>query len=286
MVVRKKNLLDAFREAAPEGRKASEFSQPTSSSVGGPFAAPHRKAAEPSAPERDDPRTSPEAERPIPPKYASAPTKLVTPRGPTRPPTVEEEGEFDAPKIPSTLEQALADKTLRAVVAVVALIALGAFLAGRMSADPTQAADSGSAATTSSGPGLIERRQGTSPSTGKNLAEKNLAAAKMGTEDDRAFMDPANKYTIRLIQYDNTEANLERAQATAEHLRRKEALPVVGPISMGKILVLTAGHSPKIADLGSLLKHVRGLHGPPPQDKGLPFADAYVVNIDDVVKRD
>jgi hypothetical protein len=108
----------------------------------------------------------------------------------------------------------------------------------------------------------------------------------MGTEDDRLFMLPANKFTIRVIQYDANEANLERARATAEHLRRKEGLPIVGPISMGRILVLAAGHAPKTTDLDALLRHIQALPGPPPQEKSRPFASAYVVNIDDVVKRD
>jgi hypothetical protein len=260
MVVRKKNLLDAFREAAPEGRRASADSPP-SSPAGGPFAAPARTSA-PSA----EPAAGSGAARtpPSTPEARESATRIELPSG------------------PSTLEQALADKTLRAVVAIAALIALGAFLAGRMSHGDAAAAEP--AASNAGGPGILSA--GGAGSAGRDLAEKNLAAAKMGTEDDRAFMDPANKYTIQLIQYDNTESNLERAHATAEHLRRKERLPIVGPIARGKFLVLAAGHTPKIADLADLLAHVKGLAGPPPQEKMQPFASAYVVNIDDVVKRD
>jgi hypothetical protein len=265
MVVRKKNLLDAFREAAPEGKRASEPSRQSApgsssspSSVGGPF------ASQPSNP---------------PPGPSSRP--------PARPPEDSPEIDFESTRIPSTLELAFADRTLRAVVGIVALIVLGAFVVGRMNADPTEAADgSARADDRSSGPGVIERAGASSTSAGGDLVQRNVASAKMGTEDDRAFMDPANKVTIRLIQYDNTETNLELARTTAEHLRRREGLPVVGPISMGKILVLAAGHAPRIDDLQGLLKHVKTLPGPPPQEKRQPFADAYIVNIDDVVKRD
>jgi len=258
MVVRKKNLLDAFREAAPEGRKASELSQPTSTPAGGPFAASARPAAA-------EPKPS---AVPVPPKTRE----------------LSSASDFEMPRVPSMFQQALADKTLRAVVVVAALIALGAFLIARLGGESEPPVDP--VAATTSGPGVIERANGASPSAGLDLAEKNHAAAKMGSEDDKAFMDPANKYTMRLIQYDNSPANLERAHATAEHLRRKEGLPVVGPISMGNVLVLAAGHEAKIAELDALLKHVKALAGPPPQDKTKPFASAYVVNIDDVVKRD
>lgn len=257
MVLRKQNLLDAFREAAPEGRKASELAQPPSTPAGGPFAASTRTSPTPVA-----------APRPSPP--------------PPKPPEPSA-GDFEMPEMPSMFQQAAGDKTLRAVVVLAGLVALAAFLIGRFSggeegADP--------AAEVASGPGRIERGPGAAPPAGADLAEKNRAAAMMGSADDKAFMDPSNEYTICLIQYDSSPANLERAHATAEHLRRKEGLPIVGPISMGNVLVLAAGHTPKVADLDNLLKHVKTLAGPPPQEQTRPFATAYVVNIDDVVKRD
>ena len=258
MVVRKKNLLDAFREAAPEGKRASELPQAPAGPAGGPFASSAR--AQPSGP-------GPSASVPPPRRPESRPAN-----------------DFEIPEMPSMFRQALADKTLRVIVVLVGVIGLGAFLIGRLNGGPAQAADPSTGA--AAGPGVLARGSGAVPSAGRDFAEKNHAAAKMGSEDDRAFMDPANKYTIRLIQYDSNEQNLERARLTAEHLRRKEGLPIVGPISMGNILVLCAGHSAKIADLDALLKHVKPLPGPPPQDKGKPFATAYVVNIDDVVKRD
>ena len=258
MVVRKQNLLDAFREAAPEGRKASELAQPPSTPAGGPFAASTRTSPTPVA-----------APRPAPP--------------PPKPPDPAA-GDFEMPEMPSMLRQAAADRTLRAVVLVTGLVALGAFLIGRLSGGGEEGADP--APEVSSGPGRIERGPGAAPPAGADLAEKNRAAAMMGSADDKAFMDPANDYTICLIQYDSSPANLERAHATAEHLRRKEGLPIVGPISMGNVLVLAAGHTPRVADLDRLLQHVKTLGGPPPQEQSRPFASAYVVNIDSVVKRD
>ncbi|MFN0009007.1 MAG: hypothetical protein ACKVXR_13985 [Planctomycetota bacterium] len=263
--MRKKNLLDAFREAAPEGRRASGSSPSPLSPAGGPFATPARPGP---------------LEEPDPPSVAPRASATLPPRAPEP----RAASEFEIPEIPSMFQQLLGDRVLRAVVVVAGVVVLGAFLIGRSGDDPAEAGESHAAAPT--GPGVLEHAGGAAPSAGGDFAQKNRSAAKMGTEDDRAFMDPANKYTIRLIQYDANEQNLERARATAEHLRRKEGLPIVGPISMGKILVLAAGHSPKISDLDALLKHVKALPGPPPQEKSRPFSTAYVVNIDDVVKRD
>jgi hypothetical protein len=62
-------------------------------------------------------------------------------------------------------------------------------------------------------------------------------------------------------------------------------VPVISPIHKGKAMIVVAGAAPKIKDLDRLLTHVRGLRGPNPQDESLPFKDAYVVNIDDLVER-
>jgi hypothetical protein len=248
MVVRKKNLLDAFRAASPEGRKAAPPSSPSSSGAGGPFA--------PSSPH--------------------APERPVTPR-------------FDAPRRSSALGRALADRSVRGILLVAVVVVVAAWFHGRWSAKPAEAASS--SARESAGPGVLARPGGGAPVVGAgagadaDLAQLNLSAARMGTADDQAFMDPANKYTVRLIQYDNDTDGLKRARDMVEFLRKKEGLPIVGPISIGKKLILAAGHAARIDQLEGLLGHVKALRGPPPQDKKLPFATAYVVNIDDVVKR-
>jgi hypothetical protein len=113
-----------------------------------------------------------------------------------------------------------------------------------------------------------------------------VMASESATSPGRALLDPASKYTVRLIQYEGGEANLARAHATAEHLRERCGVPVHGPYRIGKALILCAGQAPKVADLEPLLKRVRPLPGPPPQERSRPFASAYVVNIDDVLERD
>ncbi len=53
----------------------------------------------------------------------------------------------------------------------------------------------------------------------------------------------------------------------------------------GQALLVCVGAKPKTKDLETLVEFVRGLRGPPPEPKKPPFQDAYVVRIDDVLKR-
>jgi hypothetical protein len=253
MVLRKKNLLDAFRQAAPEGRKAAPPSAQSSSGAGGPFA--------PQAP------GAPRASEPAP-KIRFEPA-----------PSVSEPIDTEVKLPPSAIERLLADRTVRAAVLVLALIGIGAYFVSRFAATPTLAADQETSGN-DAGKGAL----GTGLAAGADLVEKNQAAARMGTAVDKAFMDPANRFTIRLIQYNNDEAGQKRARETAEFLK-KQAIPVVSPISLGKHVVLAADAKARTEDLAGLLKHLKTLAGPPPQEKQTPFSSAYVVNIDDLVKR-
>jgi hypothetical protein len=248
MVVRKKNLLDAFRQAAPEGRKSAVPSDKPASGAGGPFA-------------------------PTP-----GPSQASSARSTEKSPSLRFES-----GAPTLLARILSDRRVRAVVLVLALIGIGAYFSGRFSAKPAQAADAavaGDAAAADASRGALAK--GTA--AGSDLVEKNQAAARMGTAADKALMDPVNKFTIQLIQYKNDDAGKKLAQETAEYLR-KQAIPVVSPISLGKNVILVADAKPRTEDLTGLLKHLKLLPGPNPQDKQTPFSSALVVNIDKIVKR-
>ncbi len=236
MVVRKKNLLDAFRQAAPEGRKSAA------------------------------------------PSYKPASGAASSPRSTDTSPSLRFES-----GAPALFARILSDRRVRAVVLVAALIGVGAYFAGRFSAKPAQAADGvgvGDSAAADASRGALAK--GTA--AGADLVEKNQAAARMGTAADKALMDPVNKFTIQLIQYNNDAAGKKLAQETAEYLR-KQAIPVVSPISLGKSVILIADAKPRTEDLAGLLKHLKLLPGPNPQDKQTPFSSALVVNIDKIVKR-
>lgn len=245
MVLRQKNLLDAFRQAAPEARKTAtptvSASSPGSSGSGGPFAPANAPGS------RRDP--------------ASA------------------LGEFGEPR--ATPAPFLSSRRLRAALVAAVLLAAGAYLAVRLSSKGAQTGTSSAAGDAGdAGHGALSGGN----AAGADLVEKNQAAARMGSAADKALMDPANKFTIQLIQYRDDEAGRKLALETASYLR-KQAIPVVSPISLGKNVILVADAKPRTEDLAALLKHVKALPGPPPQDRQTPFSSALVVNIDKIVKR-
>lgn len=255
MVVRKKNLLDAFRRAAPEGRQAPAQVSRTSN-PGGPFA--HERKAE-TAPV---PELSPE------PKVASATDFSLEPS-----PRPEDDRR-------PALARLLSDPGFRLVVLVAALIGAGAYVAGRFGSRSAQASESAPAVVGDpTAQGVLA-----AGAAGEDAVEKNRAAARMGSPSDAAFMSLENKFTVRLAQYNNDEAGKRKAFETAEFLR-KLAIPVASPIEKGKVIILAAGAKPSTAELDGLLKVVRAQHGTGGQEKQLPFASAYIENIDALVKR-
>jgi hypothetical protein len=248
MVVHKKNLLDAFRRAAPEGRQAPpEVSR--SANPAGPFAHAKRK-------ESEEPAEASEAEFTL------------------------DRGERPEDDRRSALARLVTDPGFRLVVLVAALIGVGAWVAGRFGSKSAQASDRAPAiAADGAAQGVLA-----SGAAGEDAVEKNRAAARMGSPADAAFMNLENKFTVRLAQYNNDEAGRRKAFETAEFLR-KLAIPVASPIEKGKVVILAAGAKPSTGDLDGLLKVVRAQHGTGGQEKQLPFASAYIENIDALVKR-
>jgi len=257
MVVRKQNLLDAFRHAAPDGRKSALSAGIPPSAAGGPF-----------------------SPAPAPRTESAAPRPRFEPAG--RPSSAAED-ELPVPEIPSTFRWLLSERKFRAIVLAAVLVGVGAYFAGRFTAKPARAADP-RAGDVSSAADASRGALSDGIAAGASLVERNQAAARMGSPVDKAFMDPANKFTIQLIQYKDDDAGQKLARDTAEFLR-KQAIPVVSPVRLGKSVVLFADAKPKTSDLAGLLQHVKSLSGPPPQEKRTPFSSALVVNIDDVVKR-
>jgi hypothetical protein len=117
-----------------------------------------------------------------------------------------------------------------------------------------------------------------------------LAAAPAGepareaTLDDRRFRDPANLYTVRVIEYRNDERGRQLAWSCYEYLRR-EGLPVISPIEQGSAVILYVGASSDVPELDAIADFVSQMRGPPPQSRPREFEGAYRVNIDDVIQR-
>jgi hypothetical protein len=258
MVVRKKNLLDAFRQAAPEGRRAPA-QDAHSSKGGGPFAGGARRSEEAPQPTASNPLAGSD---PVP--HGDEPAEWTFENGPV-------------PDSRTGVARLVADPGFRLIVLVAVLIAGGAYAANRFGSKHVQAAPptSGEAA----GAGVLA-----SGAAGHDPAEMNEAAARMGSAMEQALMNKENKFTVRLAQYNNDAAGKTKAFETAEFLR-KLAIPVVRPIEKGNAVILIAGAKPRMEDLASLLKTVQAQHGTGKQQAQLPFASAYIQNIDDIVAR-
>lgn len=252
MVTHKKSLLDAFTASAPEGRGAVKRKSVAPPAAGGPFA----------------PVTTDGARRSM--QLGEAPRR-------------------------SLLARAVRDRTVQ-LATLGALVALGAAYwfqrpaeAGDASSGAEVALQAGVApgafARTPTSATSVETPAAAAP-TAADVARTNREAAQLGTAEDQAFHDPKNLCTVRVAQYKNDENGLKLARSTVAWLR-KEGYPAVQPIRTGdgKALIVCVGAKPKAKDLETLVEFVHGLRGPPPQPKQSPFRDAYVVNIDDVLKR-
>lgn len=258
MVARKQNLLEAFRAAAPESRAAQKRNPTAPPAVGGPFA---------------------------PPK-----------------PTAEREGtrlQFFEPQRPSLVQRMLHDRAVQLAVLLAAVAVAAAFLfkRGSTTADAAGATAGDHAAQSApptswdgvSNPALIPTpttKQGTPPTEPKSAKTPLATPPTNASEHDKAFWNLENKYTVRVAQYDNDENGLKAARAAVTYLLR-DGYPAVQPIQSGDgaALIVCVGALPKAKDLDPLLKDLRLLRGPAPQPKKPPFRDAYVVGIDDVLRR-
>ena len=160
------------------------------------------------------------------------------------------------------------------------VIATAAFFLGRASVATVDASTDG------------PREPETSASASERPAESSKAAAKApvaspasssqvsatpGTPAERALLDPANKYTVKLVEYEKGTDDAV-ALATLQWLESK-GLPAVAKFK-GARLFLLLGAAPSQKDLDELRDTAKAMAGPPPRNKPNEFHDAYVVNID------
>jgi hypothetical protein len=246
MVVRKKNLLDAFQASAPEGRAAQRRTEDARASAGGPFA-PIAEAGHGGS------RASDAAPSPRFPSGARAPM----------------------------WRRALADRAVQVALVLGVVVLGGAYWLARGRAPAT--AEAAGPASESAG-ALLRPTSGPRAGSDSDLAKQNAANARVNGKDDLALMDPANKYTVRVKSFGSDAAGKSAALALRDYLI-KEAFPAVSPIEIGKHWIVCVGHTDKKKDADAIASAIQRLRGPPPDSKKSAFEDAYVVNIDDVVKR-
>lgn len=134
------------------------------------------------------------------------------------------------------------------------------------------------------GSGEVAASPGASEADSKPGAD--LQTPRYGyTRHDEAFLDKKNRFTVQVATYANDEKGLVAARGAYAYLD-DEGVPAIQPIRSGdgRHLVLCVGYDPEKSALSPMLQHVAKLRGPKATKK-LPFEGAYVVAIDDVVRR-
>lgn len=93
---------------------------------------------------------------------------------------------------------------------------------------------------------------------------------------ERAFLDPANKYTVVVFTAENSEFGKSRAWAMHDYLA-DQTYPVVEPRHWKGEVKIFVGAAPTTGGLADLEVRLRQDPGP---DDSRPFYDAYVDNAD------
>ena len=124
---------------------------------------------------------------------------------------------------------------------------------------------------------LAETNEGSAPESGAD-------GASFYTEDDRAFYDPANRFTVRVIEFRNDERGKNLAWNCYYYLR-DEGLPAITPLGQGSSIILYVGASSNTGELQKVAEYISGMRGPPPQSRPGEFDGAYLVNIEDQIER-
>jgi hypothetical protein len=170
---------------------------------------------------------------------------------------------------------------LLGIVAVLAVVC--AFLLGRASVRGVAAASTDTATNAAS----------VAPQTPPtNEAINAPAAAAPQVEADRqarspaeqALLNPANVYTIKLLEYSRSETNQARALETLRYLTDVVQFPACVTSTSSRIVILV-GAAPKQSELDALLSRAKTIAGPPPLSRPAEFHDAYIDKIDKLFPR-
>lgn len=177
-----------------------------------------------------------------------------------------------------------------------------AFLLGRASVRPVEAAAGGTPNDASAGQGSpLGANPGASfptPADQGQAAPDEVAASARGaggalavraeptpvSAAEQALRDPRNIYTLKVADYVHNESSVRLAQDAARYLVESAGLPAC-LVLKGTRVYLLVGAAPRQVDLDELGRTVRQLKGPPPISKPAEFHDAYVEKIDKVFQR-
>jgi hypothetical protein len=184
---------------------------------------------------------------------------------------------------PSLVETLLHPENRGGLLVLVALGLTLAFLAGRASVGRVEAEES-STPVASREP---EKARATLPSPSGSPAAEAPAEPELSQEAqtpaERALLDPENRYTIKLVEYSNSERDEELAWETFYYLE-DQGLPAA-VLGRGQRLFIVLGAARQQAELDDLLQQAKTMKGPPPRNKKAEFFDAYVDKIDKFIQR-
>jgi len=88
-----------------------------------------------------------------------------------------------------------------------------------------------------------------------------FATAQAGSTHDQQFLNPANKYTVRVKTFPNDASGQGVGAARLHDYFVKENLPVILPIGQGKSCVVYVGHADKKKDADALATFIQRMHG-------------------------
>lgn len=176
---------------------------------------------------------------------------------------------------------------LKLLALVVALALVCAFLIGRASVRGVAAAN-GDTSTGSNDAGLVQQQQPEAPAasptaTGASTAQPTNVDRSPRALAEAALLDAKNVYTIKLIDYVNTEGNKRLANSTCNYVNEQGVLACVVNDS-GHISILVGAAATK-SELDALMLRCRTMNGPPPASKAAEFSSAYLERIDHVFPR-
>ena len=186
-----------------------------------------------------------------------------------------------APKPESPLRR---PDALQRLIALQVVITIAAFFLGRASVGGVEAAaPAGDAPAQTAQTARETPAQPTAkPAAAKPDDVKVLTSSDPGTAAELALMDPANRYTVKLAEYEKGRDDTIAAGTLA--WLRSQGLPAVAKFE-GKRLFLLVGAAPSQVELDGLRDRCKTMNGPPPLNKPAEFHDAYVSSIDRLISR-
>lgn len=239
----RKDLIEALQELE-QRRRSPAPSEPVASAVNAPPA--ETPPPPPPVARRTEPSGAPKLERVPEPAIEPATPAHLRPGGER----LAGLREFGRPLV---------------LVALLAAFALG-FLLGNSRRPIAAAAEGGSL-------NLAAR----DPRPALDPAASGSAAAPTDASIEAALVDPANRFTIQAISYDDTPTNRQLAAATAGTFR-SAGLPAADPRRSGRYVVVVIGAAPTREALEGLCDRVRTM--PDASGNAGAFSGARISEID------